>query len=363
MPARELVSAKNSMHRRLAQDWPSKSHRLPLGQPRRFAMKASVFAAFAALARVVVVGAGGVDPLGAVVQLLGELTTKILKEGEDEAKAYKEFVDWCHETSANGDFALKSASDQKEQLEAKVAELTSNAQVATTKIEEHAASVASAQGELKDATEVRKKEAADFAASEGELTDAMKTLERAIAILEREVAKNPAASLAQVDAAGAAKTLQALSAVLDAAALSGSDQQTLMSLAQQHDQAEDSELEAPGASAYKSQSGSIVDVLEDIKEKAEAQLADLRKAEVTAKHNFEMVEQSLSDQIKADTTGLEAEKSAKAAAEEAKAEATGDLQRVVESLSNPRRAYTRPRAVAWRRPRTTRPRLRLAARS
>ena len=45
----------------------------------------------------------------------------------------------------------------------------------------------------------------------------------------------------------------------------------------------------------------IVDLLEDLKEKAEGELAEARKAESSAKHNFDMMRQSLQDQMAADT--------------------------------------------------------------
>ena len=61
--------------------------------------------------------------------------------------------------------------------------------------------------------------------------------------------------------------------------------------------------------------------MEDLKEKADTELAELRKAESDAKHNFEMLKQSLSDQLDADNKDLDSEKTDKAAAEEDKATA------------------------------------------
>merc|ERR1740139_2093297 len=100
-----------------------------------------------------------------------------------------------------------------------------------------------------------------------------------------------------------------------------------MALVQSKDDDDDSELDmgAPAAATYESKSGGIVDVLADMKDKAESELDELRKAEGSAKHNFNMLKQSLEDQITADTTDLDQEKSAKAAAEETKATAEGDL--------------------------------------
>merc|ERR1740117_2342110 len=98
-----------------------------------------------------------------------------------------------------------------------------------------------------------------------------------------------------------------------------------MALLQAQSDDDDSEFGAPAAAVYESKSGGIVDVLADMKDKAESELDELRKAEGNAKHNFNMLKQSLEDQIAADSTDLDQEKSAKAAAEQTKATAEGDL--------------------------------------
>merc|ERR1719323_2918201 len=94
------------------------------------------------------------------------------------------------------------------------------------------------------------------------------------------------------------------------------------------------DMGAPAAAAYKSHSTGILDVLEDLKEKAEEQLSSLRKAETTAKHNFAMLKQSLEDQLAADNKDMADEKAAKAASEEAKATAEGDLANTVKDLAD-----------------------------
>merc|ERR1719405_70212 len=105
-----------------------------------------------------------------------------------------------------------------------------------------------------------------------------------------------------------------------------------MALVQGKDSSDEDSLGAPAAATYKSQSSGIVDVLEDLKEKAEGELSDARKAESSAKHNFEMMKQSLEDQMAADTKDMNEEKSAKEAAAEGKATAEGDLATTVKEL-------------------------------
>merc|ERR1719512_206364 len=130
--------------------------------------------------------------------------------------------------------------------------------------------------------------------------------------------------------------LQAFRAILDAAALSSSDQHKLTALvqSQQSDDADEDELGSPAAAAYKTHSGNILDVLEDLKEKAEGQLSDLRKAESNNRHNFEMLKQSLEDQVAADTKDMEDEKAGMASAAEAKAAAESDLDATSKSLAS-----------------------------
>merc|ERR1711920_290701 len=74
--------------------------------------------------------------------------------------------------------------------------------------------------------------------------------------------------------------------------------------------------------------------LEDMKEKAEGSLSDLRKEETNTRHNFEMLKQSLEDQMAADTKDMEEQKASKAAAEEAKATAQSDLRMATKELEN-----------------------------
>jgi len=71
-----------------------------------------------------------------------------------------------------------------------------------------------------------------------------------------------------------------------------------------------------------------------LKEKAEEQLSGLRKAEVSAKHNFEMLKQSLTDQMSADNKALADEKASKASSQETKATAEGDLANTVKDLKD-----------------------------
>ena len=136
-------------------------------------------------------GAVHVNPIEKVVQLMDDLTAKITKEGDVEAKAFKEFVEWCDDAASNAKFAQKTGSAQQAKLEAIIDQSAADKAVAESSIEDLGKSIAASESELADATAIREKEHADFAAIESELVDTVDTLDRAIMMLEREMAKKP----------------------------------------------------------------------------------------------------------------------------------------------------------------------------
>jgi len=274
-------------------------------------------------------GAFAVDsnPMAKVIELMDGLAAKVTADGEAAAKTYKEYFEWCDDSAKNTQFAIKTASSEKEELEAKIADLTATIETSSGKIEDLAGAIASDEKELKEATAIREKELAEFQKSEAELVDTVDTLERAVGILEKEMSKG--AAFAQIDTSNMKALAGALGAIVDGAAFAGVgvNKEKLMALvqAQQGDDDDDLDMGAPAAKVYESKAGSIVDVLADMKDKAEGELGDLRKAESNTAHNFNMLKQSLEDQISADTKSMEELKAKKSSAEEERATAEGDL--------------------------------------
>merc|ERR1712085_146950 len=75
------------------------------------------------------------------------------------------------------------------------------------------------------------------------------------------------------------------------------------------------------------------DTIQDLLEKAEDQLADIRKTENKNKNNFGLLEQSLEDEIKFANNDLDAAKKGIAASTEKKATAEGDLEVTTKDLA------------------------------
>lgn len=261
------------------------------------------------------------SPIAKVLSILGECEQKIIKEGADSQKVYEEFSEWCEDRSRNVGFEIKTGKSQVEELTATIANEKSKQDALTTEIEELAGSIAANDKDLAAATTVRNAEAADFAVAEKELTETIDTIERAIGIIQRELGKGGA--LVQMKSVN--NLAQAFSAMVSASVLSTADADRLTALVQQKQESDDSDMGAPAAEVYENHSGDIVDTLQSLLEKAEAQLDAAMKKETNAKNNYAVLKQSLDDEIK--FAGKEKDDATKslAASSEAQATAEGDL--------------------------------------
>merc|ERR1719410_971521 len=144
------------------------------------------------------------------------------------------------------------------------------------------------------------------------------------------------ASMMQVK--GASNLAQALAAMVQASVIDTSDASRLSAFVQASQAAADADSDdqaaAPAGAVYASQSGSIVDTLENLLEKAETQLDALRKKEVAATHNYEMLKQSLKDEISFANQEMADAKKGLAASAEKKTAAAGDLQATSKELAS-----------------------------
>merc|ERR1719345_32111 len=134
-----------------------------------------------------VVIADNANPISKVIELLSALEVKLMKDGEAEEKAYKDYFEWCDDAAKESGFVLKTESTKKEKLDATIQKAKSDAEDASEIIAEKAAVISADESDLKAATSIRDKENKDFAAEEAELMPAIDMLGRAITIIEREM--------------------------------------------------------------------------------------------------------------------------------------------------------------------------------
>jgi chromosome segregation ATPase len=285
------------------------------------------------LSALLLAGVSGQSPVGKVIELLSSLEAQIQKEAEEAAKLNSEKEGWCKDTATQLGFEIKTGSSEVESLKAAIGKEAATISSLASKVEDLAATIAKDDADLAAATKIRGEEASDFTAEEKELTETLSAIQRAISILEREMAKSGGAALVQIQSAGS--VIQALQTLVKASAFSSEDAAALTSFVQSSQDAADGDAApgAPEAAVYDSKGGSIVEVLEDLADKASAQLAATRKKEEAAMHNFAMLKQSLEDEIKFSTKDMEEAKKSSAASAEAKSEAEGALAATSEDLA------------------------------
>jgi hypothetical protein len=273
--------------------------------------------------------AADVSPIGKVLQMISDLEAKVIGEGENSQKVYSEFAEFCEDRSRNLGFSIKTNKGEVADLKATIEEEAASIQANTAKIEELAASIATDEADLKAATDIRTKEHADFAAEEKELVEVIDMLERAATILSREMQKGGASMLQLRNAHNVA---DALKIMVEASAMNTADAARLTALVQSSQNSQDADAGAPDAAVYESHSGDIVETVQGLQDKAEAQLDEARKKETAAAHNFDMLKQSLDDSIKFANKDKAAATKAKDSSAEKKSVAEGDLDVTTKAL-------------------------------
>eukprot|EP00428_Durinskia_dybowskii_P013305 CAMPEP_0170220870 /NCGR_PEP_ID=MMETSP0116_2-20130129/10123_1 /TAXON_ID=400756 /ORGANISM="Durinskia baltica, Strain CSIRO CS-38" /LENGTH=705 /DNA_ID=CAMNT_0010471549 /DNA_START=77 /DNA_END=2192 /DNA_ORIENTATION=+ len=262
------------------------------------------------------------NPIGKVLQLMSDLQAKILKEGEGAQKVYAEFAEWCEERSKELSFEIKTGKSEISELKATIDDQTSTVGSLEARLEELTAELMKDEADLKAATHIRDGEHKVFLASEKELSETIDTLQRAVGILEREM--KGGASMMQLKSAG--NLAQALSVLVEASKISTADAGQITALLQRSGRGEEEDVGAPAGAVYESHSANIVQVLSDLLEEAENQLDDTRKTETKDQHAFDLMQQSLKDEIKYGQKEIDEAKAGSAAAGEKKSKAQGELE-------------------------------------
>jgi chromosome segregation ATPase len=294
-------------------------------------MKAGIAFVFAILVLPAAHASSSSSPVTKVLELLSNLQAKIIAEGTDAQKTYAEYAEWCEDRSKDLAYAIKTGKADVNDLKATIEQEAANIASLDAQIEQLSGDIATDEADLAAATEIRGKEHAAFLAEEKELVEVVDTLGRAATIIEREMQKG-GASMLQLHNAG--NIAQAMAVMMRASAITSTDASRLTALLQSSD--EDSG--APAGAVYTSQSGDILATLADLREKAEGQLADARDKETKSVNAFELLKQSLEDEIKFGNNDMAKAKKSKGASAEKKAVAEGDLDVTSKDLASDEQA-------------------------
>jgi len=304
------------------------------------------------------------SPVQKVIELLDEMKAKITSDLEAESAAMEEYLAFCDDETKEKANAMKTAEATIENLNAIIEESKATITAKDDEVATLGTTISSKTSELEKVTAVREEENANFVAAEKELVKSVDECSRAATALEKGL------SLMQMRGGNKAARKQmkrqllavknAMSVILSASWVEVSSAKKLKSLLQQSTGSESNDdltlsLHQPQAKqvAYESKSGVIVDMIKDMQKKAETELSELRKKEMTAAHEFKMLEQGLTNEITHSKEALSAATSAKAQAGEDQAKAEGDLVEVTktksadQAYSNELRGECEAKATEW----------------
>lgn len=235
-------------------------------------------------------------PITKVVAMLNDMKHKIVAEGDVENDQYNEFTEWAKKEISNKQYAIQTEKSQIDEISATAQELSADISKSSAEFESVSKQISVAESQLQEASDNRQNELADFKANDKELDDTIDSMVRAGEVLRRSGLSGSPGSAAKLKSA-MVQVVNSLSVVMNAASISGTDRRRLHALIEASSASDDDDFQTPQPEAYKSHAASIIDTLADLKIKAESERSALRKAELESKHNFEMLKQSLEDQL------------------------------------------------------------------
>jgi len=256
----------------------------------------------------------GMSPIQKVVQLMQDMMAKGKQAKQDEEVKFAAYRQFCEGTAKEKEQAIADGNAEIEELQAAIQKAESDASVLAEEIAGLDTDIAGWEASVKKLDENRAADRADFEVTLRDYEESLSALERAIITLKKKSGDTAqaamliqkVASIARVPA-GARRTLQSF------LALGSTTHQDPLSVS------------APQANAYEFQSGGVVEMLEDLKDKFTEEKSTLEQDEMKSKHAYDMMLMELKDSIEQGENQRSKKAKTKAQREEDAAGAKGDL--------------------------------------
>lgn len=290
-----------------------------------------------------------------IIQLLGEMKAKTQADIEEERQGMEEYMQYCSDGSKEKEFSLKTSARAIQDNTAIISESEATITELDDEVEELGTAISELETELQKATAIREAEKKDFQVVEKDLMTTVKQLSMAI-----EAIKKGKASFIQGKGRKMRKNLAELASVLsnvvESVKLTGEQKRGIKTFLLQSSDSEEDDLSLrKSLSGQKMHKGtdSILEVLADTKDKSEKELTEARKAEMEANHKYEMLRQSLENELATKKKRTADAQSEKAATQDAKGEAEGELAEASkmkeddEEFLKTLRADCQEKAIEW----------------
>jgi hypothetical protein len=254
------------------------------------------------------------SPVQKVVQLMQDMMAKGRQEKQDEEIKFAAYKQFCDGTATEKQQAIADGAAQMEELQAAIQKAESDAAVLAEDIAGLDKDIAGWEDGVKKLVANRDKDREDFEVTLRDYEESLSALERALVVLKKRTADAPQAAMLLQKVASIERIPAAARRTLASfLAMSSSTKQDPLSVT------------APQANAYEFQSGGVVEMLENLKDKFAEEKSTLEQDEMKGKHAFDMMMMELKDSI-AQAENQRAKKAkTKAQREEDAASAKGDL--------------------------------------
>jgi chromosome segregation ATPase len=251
-----------------------------------------------------------------VITLLDELKTKIQADLKHEGELMEEYEAWCDTQKTETSYAIKDETRVISEQSAHVEGSSGQMEESSSQIDGLVPSIGGKEEEKKKAETLRAEQNKDFLAKEQELVEAEDMLRRAHGILKRHMTSG--LSFAQGGAQKMEEVVKALGAIVSAAGSMSSAKHIaqIKSFMETTDELKMNLKEAPQAqtSAYESKSGAILQTIDEMRDETMDNLREARRLETNQRQAYELLVQSLTNQIATFNKELEGAKAQLASA-------------------------------------------------
>lgn len=270
-----------------------------------------------ALAASVAQLASAQTPVKKVLEMLQSMKAKGTTDMETEANVFEDYSKFVRRRSLDLDLEIKSTKAEIEELMAVITKAENVIKEKSAKIAEIDAQTEEMEASQKAATALRETEHSKFTEVQTSYAESLYALDRAIQIL---AAQNYDRSQAMALLQKAAKSVRGMRHVL-------------MMLELQQRTMQPGNSGAPAVAGYEFQSGGVLDLLEKLKDRFRAELAELQKEEMNSAHAYELEMIHVGDMIASLKSNREEAVALKAKAEATLAAAKGNLADAQASLA------------------------------
>jgi len=269
-----------------------------------------------------------------VIEMLQANKVKVAEDLAAEEKEATEYSEFCDTELEEKGYAIKTASRKIVELDAVVADAKAQIAAANSEIAALGTEMAGKESDLAAATTARTSESADFKTTEATLVGSVGQLEKAIVLIKRGASLIQSGKKPDPKAQARALSLL-LGKVINAAWVDHQSASVVKNFLQEQGEstsdAEEFNLLKGKQTSKVQTSSSILETLTDMKEKAQETLSGVRMTEMKSSHNFDMMKQSITDQLTLCSEKLSDQKSLVASLTEAMGKATGESAEVTKT--------------------------------